>query len=574
MRRIFRLAIILFLSMSLSAPLLLLWGCAGKQDRGLKTIEGDPEPLYKEGLILFNKRNYGEAQKKFEQLKASFPDSPPYSLWAELKIADCHFFKKEYVEAIAAYEEFKKIHPTHEEIPYVQYQIGMSYLNQSLPPDRDQTLTRKALASFEYLLANFPNQFFAEKAKEKVAALRQRLADHEFYVGSYYYKEGRYQAAASRFEGLLERYAKVPGEDRALMLLAKSYLELGQTGKAKEVLGRLVAEYPKSPSAKEAKSMMEKGLPEKKRPPSSAKVSVKEEGEAKVPLERVVLVKYEEEGKKHLSLKEEPRKEKKAPKEPVRFLPMAEEPTKPVHIEKDLQKANRKGEEPRVQEKERKDIPPAIPEGVSQAREPVLPALLPSEESARGVSPQGERSSLISRANLKAEDEERVRALPNKPQASKEKHPMSSSLQAEPRGKFEKAEPIDIASDRVESLAKENRLLFKGNVTARQKDMVIYADDVEALVTEGGKGIERVTATGEVKIQQGLRIASCRKAVFYNAEQKVVLTGDPKVWEGENFVAGEEIIFYVGEDRIEVKGGTGGKGKVRIHPKKGDEKAE
>ena len=89
--------------------LFLLLGCAKK---GIKTIEGDPETIYKQGLTRFNKRDYGEALKRFEQIKSNFPDSPPYTVWAELKIGDCHFLKKEYVEAVAAYEEFKQ-DPSH-----------------------------------------------------------------------------------------------------------------------------------------------------------------------------------------------------------------------------------------------------------------------------------------------------------------------------------------------------------------------------------------------------------------------------------------------------------------------------
>ena len=184
----------------------LLLGCAGKD---VKTIEGDPETLYQQGLTRFNKRDYSEAVKKFEQLKSSFPDSPPYTVWAELKVGDCHFFRKEYVEAIAAYEEFKKIHPTHEEMPYVQYQIGMAHFNEMLTLDRDQTFTKKALSSFEYLVANYPPSLFTEKAKEKIEICKKRLADHEFYVGNYYYKDGNFKAASLRFQNLLEKFPKM-----------------------------------------------------------------------------------------------------------------------------------------------------------------------------------------------------------------------------------------------------------------------------------------------------------------------------------------------------------------------------
>jgi len=151
----------------LCAVLVFLTGCSKSKKGAIRTVEGSPEGLYKEGLALFNKRDYSDALEKFQEITSTFPDSPPYTVWAELKVADCHFFREKYVEAVAAYEEFRKVHPTHEEIPYVQYQIGMSYYNQTVSSDRDQTPTRKALSSFEYLVANYPPSLFTEKAKEK-----------------------------------------------------------------------------------------------------------------------------------------------------------------------------------------------------------------------------------------------------------------------------------------------------------------------------------------------------------------------------------------------------------------------
>jgi outer membrane protein assembly factor BamD len=248
----------------LAITFLLLSACGGK-GKAIKTVEGDPEALYKQGLVRFNKRDYSEALKQFEQLKSSFPDSPPYTLWTELKVGDCHFFKEEYVEAIAAYEEFKKIHPTHEEIQYVQYQIGMAYFNQMRTLDRDQTSTKNALSNFEYLIGNYPPSLFTEKAKEKIDVCKKRLADHEFYIGNFYYKHGKFQAAAVRFQGLLEKFPKGHEEDRTLYLLGKSYVELDRLEKAREAFTKIVNEYPRSLHYKEAKLILDKGMTEKDR---------------------------------------------------------------------------------------------------------------------------------------------------------------------------------------------------------------------------------------------------------------------------------------------------------------------
>ena len=131
---------------------------------------------------------------------------------------------------------------------------------------------------------------------------------------------------------------------------------------------------------------------------------------------------------------------------------------------------------------------------------------------------------------------------------------------------MDSSQPIDITSDRVETYSKENLIVFRGNVTARQKDIVIYADSLETMIIEGGKGIEKVIAGGNVKIQQGVRVANCQKAIFHNVDQTLILTGDPKVWEGNNMVSGDEIVFHIEQDRIEVKGGPGGRGKAKILP--------
>jgi outer membrane protein assembly factor BamD len=649
---------VIFLPIILS----LLFGCAGK-GKEVKTIKGDPEILYKQGLARFNKRDYTEALKIFEQIKSSFPDSPPYTIWAEVKVGDCHFFKKDYVEAIAAYEEFKKIHPTHEDMPYVQYQIGMSHFNQIRTLDRDQTSTKKALSNFEYLVANYPPNIFTEKAKGKIGVCKKQLADNEFYVGNFYYKHGKYQAAASRFEVLLEKFPKIPQEDKTLYLLGKSYLELDQWEKAKEAFTKIVNEYPKSSHYKEAKAILDQGVKEKKVSflfKTKTKKPKKEEETTEIDPERIPLIKFEAEGRQSVSFKEEREVELKKKEERVASLPTPSETIRSSSKEGDTEKipppmVKYYEEEKRLvglQEEKKMELKKTEEEVVSLpvANEPVKP-IFPEEESkkitphstgeqiqeerVKAVSSSQENKGIITplgedqiqderirtispqppskekpRIEVKPEDEKRIAALPIAPMASevkevtkekemprkeitqkeempkaKEEEKRIAALPSPPTTPKEKelpkkgvppeiggvklvdtGQPIDITSDRVETYSKENLIIFKGNVMARQKDILIYSDSLEAVVFEDGKGIEKVVAGGNVKIQQGLRVASCQKAVFYNLDQKVVLTGDPKVWEGGNMVSGDEIVFDIEQNRVEVKGGSGGRGKAKIHP--------
>jgi len=541
----------------------LLLGCSKK---GVKTVEGDPETLYKQGLARFNKRDYGEALKRFEQLKSSFPDNPPYTVWAELKIGDCHFFKKDYVEAIAAYEEFKKIHPTHEEIPYVQYQIGMAYYSQMLSFDRDQTPTWKALSNFEYLVANYPQSLFTEKAGEKIGVCRKRLADHEFYIGNYYYRNGKFKAASVRFQGLTEKFPKMPEEDRTLFLLGKSYMEIDQWGKATEAFKRIVDEYPKSSHYKEAKAMLDRGVQEKATSLRKAKESKKKDERFLAEAESVYLIKFEEEKRQSVSFTPSP--------------PITKERVGRIPLKQEIEKMTiAVAEEPR---QEAQSLSPASSQGTrpevvvrpdGEKRVAGLPSpspLVPIDEEIK--------SEAKTPIEIEPQEEKRVAALPSisitsrpattTPVTPKEQEQAKKEVLREPveQKLVDTGQPIDISSDKVETYSKENLIIFKGNVVARQKDMVIHADSLEAVILEGGKGIERIIAGGNVKIQQGLRVANCQKAVFYNIDQKVILTGSPRVMEGENMVSGDEIIFDIAQNRMEVRGGSSGRGKAKIHP--------
>lgn len=545
----------------LSVATSLLFGCGTGKD--LKKIEGNPETLYKEGLARFNKKDYPDALKKFEELKSSFPDSPPYTVWAELKVGDCHFLKKEYVEAIASYEEFKKTHPSHEEIPYVQFQIGMSYFNQMRSLDRDQTPTKKALSSFEYLIASYPPSLFTEKAREKVGVCKKRLADHEFYIGNFYYKHGRFEAAASRFEGLLEKFPRVPEEDKTLYLLGKSYIELDQWKKAELAFYKIVAEYPKSPHSGEAKEILGKGLAEMEASHRKITEVNKKDESSGVEPGKIALVKFEEEGKRPVSLKEEKKVDLRKEGERSTSLAVTDAPVKAIPPKKDKSK---KRVSPPAIEPIQEDRADATPPSMETSKlPPVVPEEPMKEDRVQGPLPPPSADT-APKVEVQPDEEKRGAAIPSKEKENVKKKVLPETKEAKLADPVDKSQPIDITSDKVETRSKENLVIFKGNVIARQKDMVIYADSIEVVTNKDGKGIERVIAEGNVKIQQGLRVADCQKAVFHNLDQKMFLTGDPKVSEGDNIVLGDEIILDIDKNRVEIKGGPSGRGKVKVQP--------
>ena len=140
---------------------------------------------------------------------------------AEQKIADAHFLRKEYPEAVYAYEDFEKLHPRHPIVPYVIYQIGMCYYNQMTAIDQDQEYTRKAVAEFDRLIKTYPRSVYGIRAENKLNECLQRLSRYEMYVGRLYFRQKHYAAAKARFEGVVYNFPDQGEYREALQYIAR-----------------------------------------------------------------------------------------------------------------------------------------------------------------------------------------------------------------------------------------------------------------------------------------------------------------------------------------------------------------
>jgi len=233
---------------------LLLLGCAG--NRKMQVPPQDPAALYTKGIVLFNKGKYKEAIEVFTRLKNYFPSDELYAPKADLRIADCYFLRKEYSEAITRYTEFKKRHPFHPDIPYVEFQIGLCYYRRILSKDRDQEATIKAMTAFQNVASNYPATIFAQKARDKIVFCRRRLAEHELYVARFYLRKGKYLAAAKRFTIVLQKYPDSGIDDEALYYLSIALYRQKKDPEALTSLMRLVQDYPQSPFAKKGQKLL------------------------------------------------------------------------------------------------------------------------------------------------------------------------------------------------------------------------------------------------------------------------------------------------------------------------------
>lgn len=237
----------------LALGLIAATGCSTTGSNVSKT----PDDYAKEAIAAQKRGLYDEAITDWKKVKESY-SSPEMTALAEITIADIYFEKESYIEAAAAYEDFRKLHPTHEKAAYAAYRQALSQYNQITGIDTDQTPTKNSLILFESFLRQYPKSDLAADAKIKVDSCRSKLFQRELYVGKFYLKTEKYAAAIKRLEDAGKTYPLIAGTDELLFTLGKAYTLTGEKAKAQAAFSRLLDEYASSTFAAEAKVYMAK----------------------------------------------------------------------------------------------------------------------------------------------------------------------------------------------------------------------------------------------------------------------------------------------------------------------------
>ena len=201
-----------------------------------------------EGKALVERGKYGLAREYFQH---AFEVEPNSAMGREalLLVADALFGQggsQNYLKAEAKYRDFQNRFPTSDRSAYVQFQIARSLEERVRPPDRDQSIGRKALEAFDDVILVFPTSEYALQSRERITGIRQILAESEFIKGRFNHKLRLYQAAVNRYDYLLEEFPEFLETDKVLFHLIRSLQVLEQVDRAAEVQKKMREEHPES----------------------------------------------------------------------------------------------------------------------------------------------------------------------------------------------------------------------------------------------------------------------------------------------------------------------------------------
>jgi len=188
-----------------------------------------------------------------------FSNKHPYSQHiadAELLRIYAAFKDEEYILSETLSTRFISQHPNHPDISYAQYMLGMSLLKQTSASQRNPVPTQLAVTAFKKLIQHYPKSPYISEAKVHLQNLRNKLAEHELYIGKFYFNNERFVAATNRFQGIVKQYQTSPAIEEALYYLAASFSALQLRDNARDSAILLRHNYPKSEWSEKAAAFL------------------------------------------------------------------------------------------------------------------------------------------------------------------------------------------------------------------------------------------------------------------------------------------------------------------------------
>lgn len=212
-----------------------LAGCSnymGKIDLNQETTQS----LYQKGEQQLKLDHINNAIKYLEALQENYPQSI-YREKATINLAYSYYQKDDALQTLVYAERYLRQNPQNREnVAYVVLTAGIT--NLSLGNDFMQDIFKVNRASretkplidaynnFDTLIRQIPDSKYVPKAKQYMAYIEQQLAHHELEVVKFYSKRKAYVAVVNRASKLIANYPKSPSAAPANKYLAKAYSAL------------------------------------------------------------------------------------------------------------------------------------------------------------------------------------------------------------------------------------------------------------------------------------------------------------------------------------------------------------
>ncbi|MEX0605211.1 MAG: outer membrane protein assembly factor BamD [Marinobacter sp.] len=213
------------------------------------------ETYYDNARSAMRSGNFNDAERNLDFLETYYPFGR-YAEQAQLDLIYSRYQNLDLEGARAAADRFLRLNPQSEHADYAMYMRGLASYNLDLslaaryfpidPSERAPGEQMQAFRDFSELLNRYPNSEYAPDARQRMVAIRNRMAELEIHVARYYIKREAYVAANNRARYVVENYSTTPAVETALIILAETYQFMDLEKAANDAIQLLALNYPDS----------------------------------------------------------------------------------------------------------------------------------------------------------------------------------------------------------------------------------------------------------------------------------------------------------------------------------------
>ena len=200
--------------------------------------------LYEVALAEFKARRFDNAAKAFEQLTLDLAARDARLPLAFYYLAQSHNERGENLLSATTYNRLVDAFPQDTLVDDALFLAGKAYQKEWRKPQLDATYGSNAIASYQSLLASYPNSPFAPRARTELNRLDEWLAEKDYDTGYLYLKRKAYDSAIIYFKDVIRLHPAAAKTRDAHLRLLEAYRAIKYTEDARDLCDAMRKAYP------------------------------------------------------------------------------------------------------------------------------------------------------------------------------------------------------------------------------------------------------------------------------------------------------------------------------------------
>tara|TARA_B100000676_G_scaffold224626_1_gene222067 strand:- start:6758 stop:7531 length:774 start_codon:yes stop_codon:yes gene_type:complete len=232
------------------ALILFLTGCSSFRKADISNLE-----KFEIGISYFNDKKYQKSKEIFNEILED-EQGTNTALESTYFLARTLYELDEFDEASYNFNYFSMFSKDIEKVEFSQFMKSKCAFDQSLPYNKDQSLSLYAISIIQEFLDNFPYSIYKDDAYNMIVDLRNRIGRKNFEAGRLYLKKKMYDSALYYFDIIIDEFYDTIYYDEALISYIFSYIIMNEYDKGKSFFEMVKSNFKDQKKLAEAEQIL------------------------------------------------------------------------------------------------------------------------------------------------------------------------------------------------------------------------------------------------------------------------------------------------------------------------------